>query len=127
MNISMTRNNTQAIFALPPLEIACGIGSDGILQCSGKVGIGARIPDDFYNGERKHLIITYNSATDFEVYIDGEKAEKVSDTYWWTLGSLSNSSYLGKRELSGYNPFHFSGVIYEFNIYEGLVSEAEIF
>ncbi|MBR3153247.1 MAG: hypothetical protein IKF52_06635 [Clostridia bacterium] len=78
------------------------------------------IPADFFDGNLKHVVINYRTATDFDVYVNGTKLTGNSDGYWndnstayLTLGTRVNGPY-------------FNGTLYEFNIYNSLIDESKI-
>ena len=79
------------------------------------------IPSDFFDGNLKHIVLVYNSLTDFEIYINGEKMEKKTSINAWTAG-IGSVPYLGRRGQGDY----FNGTLYEFNIYEQTLGKDEI-
>lgn len=59
--------------------------------------------------------------TDFELYVNGEKINKNTFTDSWN-NSIGTVPYLGKRNGRDY----FKGTIYNFKIYNVILSEDEI-
>lgn len=79
------------------------------------------IPSDFYDGGLKHIVVTYNSTDDYEVYINGKKQEKSTLTDTFTSDG-DKTFYLGRRSRGNF----FKGVFYEFNIYSNILDENRI-
>ena len=79
------------------------------------------IPADFYNGELKHIVLTYNSLDDFEIYINGEKQEKLVEADYFNSDG-DETFYIGKRARGNF----FKGVFYEFNMYSKILDEDKI-
>ena len=59
--------------------------------------------------------------TDFEFYINGQKLDKNTSTDAWAT-DVGTISYLGRRQRGDY----FKGIMYEFRIYNTILSENEI-
>ncbi len=77
------------------------------------------LPSDFYDGNKKHIVVTYNSSTDYKVYVNNVELTKSTSTSYWILPT---ASYLGRR----HNGTYFKGTIHEFNIYKKELNENEI-
>lgn len=80
------------------------------------------IPDDFYDGTLKHIVIEYFSKTEFELYINGTKLEKNSSVDCWAYG-IGEPFRIGSR-ISG--DCFFNGELYELNIYNSILTESQI-
>ena len=79
------------------------------------------IPTDFYDGNVKHLVITYNSLDDFEFYINGIKQEKSTTTDYFSSDG-NGTFYIGRRARGNF----VKGDFYEFNIYNNILDEDRI-
>ena len=122
MDIKTTTKTTNSLIYLEPTsKTAFGIyGSNFNLTISTASNL-ISVPSDFYDGNLKHIVIVYKSLTDFELYINGIKLTKSSSTDAWTAG-IGSISYLGRRGQGNY----FDGELYEFNIYNKILTESEI-
>lgn len=79
------------------------------------------IPADFYDGNVKHLVITYNSIENFEFYINGIKQEKSTTRNYFTSDG-DGTFYIGGRARGNF----FKGTLYNFRIYSKILSQNEI-
>ena len=120
--IKCTENTNQLLFIDPESKTAIGIVNTGHFCLSAVTRTSTvPIPSDFFNGELKHIVVTYKSLTDFDFYLNGEKIEKNTSDDGWGL-SGETVAYLGKRNIGTY----FKGTIYKFSIYNEELSENEI-
>ena len=83
------------------------------------------VPNDFRNGELKHLVIVYRSLDnygDFDVYLNNTLLSKNSTTDFW---SVSNTYFsLGRRATNPEN--YFKGTLYELNVFEGALTAEQV-
>lgn len=79
------------------------------------------LPDNFFNNEVNYITVQYNSnVSDNILYVNGEKMNKSS--YYGTWNKNESGTYLGRRASGSY----FKGIIYDFKIYNKLLTEQEI-
>ena|GEM_PF-3231634 len=119
--ISCTEKKNEVIYLEPESQTALGIWNNNFLLTILTQAVTIPVPSDFYDGELKHIVITYNSLTDFELYVNGEKINKSTSTDSWNI-SIGTVPYLGKRNGRDY----FKGTMYNFKIYNVILSEDEI-
>ena len=119
--IACTEAQTSLIYLEPISQTALGMWEDYFIVTIYEKTLTIPIPLDFFNGEIKHIVITYNSLTDFEFYINGQKLDKNTSIDAWAT-DVGTISYLGRRQRGDY----FKGIMYEFRIYNTILSENEI-
>ena len=79
------------------------------------------LPSDFYTNDVNYITVVYNtSETDNKVYINGKEISKSSSSDCWSR-TETETMYLGRRPSGSF----FKGIIYEFNIYNSLFTQAE--
>ena len=79
------------------------------------------VPDDFYDGEKKNLILTYNNGN-YELYYNKVKLEKNTAVDRWCRNDAN--TYIGRLQSSTSD--NFNGSIYKVKVYNRELSEAEI-
>ena len=119
---SIDSSQTEVFFIEPDLGISFGSWGGNYFICTANTSKQViSIPADFYDGGLKHIVVTYNSINEFEVYVNGEKQEKLtSEDYFNSDGD--RTFYLGRRTRGNF----FKGVFYEFNIYSNILDENRI-
>ena len=80
-----------------------------------------KVPKDFFDGNLKNIVITYNTITDFNIYVNGNKLEKYGKKSSLTV-NLPSTSQIGARLENDY----FNGVFYDFTIYKGILNDSDI-
>lgn len=118
--MSTKTNQNSVIFIEPKSKTAFGIWDNYFILTMDKNCNTVNIPEDFFDGTKKHITIEYKSLTDFEVYINGMKMNKNTTTNYFS--NTDNYFYLGRRGTGNY----FEGTIYSFKIYNRLFSESEV-
>ena len=120
LDMSTKTNQNSVIFIEPKSKTAFGIWDNYFILTMDKNCNTVNIPEDFFDGTKKHITIEYKSLTDFEVYINGMKMNKNTTTNYFS--NTDNYFYLGRRGTGNY----FEGTIYSFKIYNRLFSESEV-
>lgn len=122
LKLSCLENKVTIIYIEPSSKIALAIGNNNYFTCTiGESTNTFQIPDDFFNGNVKHIVLIYNSLTNIQAYVNGTELTKNSTES--SLTSLVDTiSYFGRREKGDY----FKGILYEFNIYRKALNENEI-
>lgn len=122
------KNENQAIFIEPKSKTCFVIIDDKFCVTVWNDSYMLPVPTDFYDGNVKHIVIAFEriDETDsvissYEMYINGQKLEKTDDAEYINHDS-DNTFYIGRRNRGQY----FKGILYEFNIYDGLLSESQI-
>ena len=105
----------------PKSKTAISVGKNYITCTVNKDSETYKTPSDFYDGNLKNIVVTYKTLTECTVYINGEEIEKYGKKSSLTTGIPSNI-YLGSRDGQGY----FNGIVYNFRIYNKLLSKDEI-
>ena len=119
--ISCSEKTNGLIFLDPESTVGVGLWNDHFCLTAKNKTNTVPIPSDFFNGELKHIVVTYTSSTDFEFYLNGNKVAKNTSTDGWGL-SGETTVYLGRRKSGTY----FKGTIYKFSIYNKELSKNEI-
>ena len=119
--ISCSEKTNGLIFLDPESTVGVGLWNDHFCLTAKNRTNTVSIPSDFFNGELKHIVVTYTSSTDFEFYLNGNKVAKNTSTDGWGL-SGETTVYLGRRKSGTY----FKGTIYKFSIYNKELSKNEI-
>ena len=114
------QNKNSVIFVEPNTQTAFGMWDDYFMCTLIKYTQTVSIPDDFYDGTLKYIVLKYNTLTDFELYINGQKLSRNNSNDAWQ-GSI-DSARIGCRD----NRNYFNGILYEFNIYKGALTENQI-
>ena len=113
----------QFIFADGVSKTCFSFNSESILVSGPSSNI-YMTPDDFFDGNIKYISIIYDTAsTDHQLYINGNKIDKSSETGYWNL--TSNVGTFGRRYYKGYNS-PYTGFLYNFRVYSKVLSEEEI-
>ena len=120
LDMSTKTNQNSVIFIEPKSKTAFGIWDNYFILTMDKNCNTVNIPEDFFDGTKKHITIEYKSLTDFEVYINRMKMNKNTTTNYFS--NTDNYFYLGRRGTGNY----FEGTIYSFKIYNRLFSESEV-
>ena len=126
-------------FAIKPeelekYEIVYSDGKNGImfaitnenshLICSANKSEAYQKPDDFYDGNIKYISITYNGdSTEHQLYINGQKMEKISYKGYFNLSS--DKMLFGLRYYNEYKD-SYKGNLYDFKIYNKILTQEEI-
>jgi uncharacterized protein YnzC (UPF0291/DUF896 family) len=120
--LSTKSHKNELIYTNPDKYIAIGIYENYFNVSAIYYSTTYKVPSDFYDGNLKHLVVAYNeSATDFEIYLNGKKLTDTVGTDRWYQG-IGSVSYIGRREYGNY----FKGTIYELNLYDKVLSADEI-
>ena len=109
------------LFIDPKSKTAISVGKNYITCTVNKNSETYKTPSDFYDGNLKNIAVTYKTLTECTVYINGEEIEKYGKKSSLT-SNIPSSTYLGSRNGQGY----FNGNLYNFRIYNKLLSKDEI-
>lgn len=121
IKMRMSESKDGIVFIEPNTKIAFGTYSSYFCLSSCDYSTNTvTVPNDFYNGELKHIFVVYRTLHDFDMYVDGTLLNKNNFTDQWNYSG--STIYLGKRS-SGTN---FKGSLSEFNIYEKTLSLDEM-
>ena len=114
----------QAIFIEPKSKTCLVILEDEFYVTVDDYSYATSVPSDFYDGNVKHIVISFaeiDNKNNYEMYINGQKLDKTKNSDYINPDG-DNTFYIGKRNRGQY----FKGILYEFNIYDGLLSESQI-
>lgn len=117
MTIQSTQKNGTVLYIDPKSKTAISIGSYFTCTVNDEAET-YKTPEDFFDGTLKNIIITYNSLTDFNVFVNGVKLEKYGSKSSLTV-NIPPVAYIGSRSGKDY----FDGTVYDFTIYKGILEE----
>ncbi len=118
-----TRENTCIFMSPNGQHMAFGVWNNTfLLSCKSNNNQTFVIPDDFYDGTMKDIVINYNSETNqYTVYYNGRKLETRGSGNWWGNGN-SYGAFFGRRP----NQDNFHGTVFALRQYSENLTEEQI-
>lgn len=122
MAVKWENINNQLIFIDTNSKIGIGTYNGEILLSAIDRSQYYKLPSNFTTNKINYITVLYRtSATDNEIYINGEKLTKATTTpSAWALSE--SGTYLGRRRSGSY----FKGILYDFKIYNKEFTQEEV-
>ena len=118
--LSTTSKSNSVIYIDPYSKIAFGIYGNSFIITTSINSKKFNIPSDFFNGEKKHIILLYDKTkTDNELYINNKKISPETSNDNWTASD--KNIYIGRR-----NTDYFVGKIYGLRVYNKKMTNDEL-
>lgn len=119
--VKWEKGSNNLLFIDAESKIAIGTWNNEILLTVGdNYSYSYSLPEKFFENEINYITVQYNGNKDNVLYVNGEKMKKSS--YYGSWDKSESGIYIGRRASGSY----FKGIVYDFSIYNRLLTEEEI-